>query len=410
MLHISFNLRHENINKKGLAPVRLIISYNSLIIRKMVPSVRVLPKDWQNERIKTNLKNEPYNFHLEYNFILDEIDAKVKALYRQSLIAGKSLSKDDIINCLDNKTSSKVAMDLFSALDEFVYTHRAVRAHSTIKKYNSCIQFIKDFENATGFGLGFESIDQVFLETFRDYAFLKRNTMNNYYSKLIAFIKTFMNWALDREYHNNVEFRKFKRTEDNIEVIFLTIDELMTLYHHDFESRRLSAVRDIYCFGCFTGLRFSDLSTLQNSNIFEDHIQLTIQKSKRTDHRIPLNKMAKKILKKYTGTVYEPLPRISGQKFNQYIKECCEEIGMDQPINITRYVGQKRIDKTAPKYSLITSHTARKTFVTNSLILGMNERVLKNITGHKDDVSFMKYLKIAEDFKRNEMNNTWDKL
>jgi integrase len=376
----------------------------------MVPSIRVLPKDWQNGRIKHNLKNEAYNYHVEYNLILDEIEAKLNRLYRQSLLSGKKLSKNDILDCIDDNTPTTVEIDFFSALDEFVQTHISVRAKSTITKYKSCIEFIKDFENYERFGLGFETINKQFLESFRDYAFLKRDTMNNYYSKLIAFIKTFMNWALDRGYHNNVEFRKFKRMEDDIEVIYLTMDELLTLYNHDFESRRLSNVRDIYCFGCFTGLRFSDLNNMRMANIYEDHIRLTIKKSKTTGHIIPLNKWAKEILEKYKGTIYEPLPRISGQKFNEYIKECCEDVGLNELTTISRFIGQKRIDRTVPKSQLITSHTARKTFVTNSLILGMNERVLKNITGHKDDASFKKYLKIAEDFKQIEMNKAWDKI
>lgn len=410
MLQISFNLRHENANRLGLVPVRLIVSHQNGLIRKTVPSVRILPKDWANERIRANPKNEAYNYHIEYNLILDELESRIKMRYRQSLLEGRALTKEDLINCIENREVTVVKQSFFSALDEFVETHKAVRAKGTLTKYRSCIKFIKDFEAHSGFGLGFETIDRRFLEAFRDYSFLEKGTMNNYYGKLIAFIKTFMNWSLDRGYHNNQEFKKFKRTEDNIEVIFLTMDELMALYRHEFRSKRLSKVRDIYCFGCFTGLRYSDLNNLKASNIYGDHIRLTIQKSKSTDHHIPLNRLAREILERYKGTIYEPLPRISGQKFNEYIKDCCEKIGLDQPTTITRFVGQKRIDRTVPKYKLITSHTARKTFVTNSLVLGMNERVLKNITGHKDDASFMKYLKIAEDFKRNEMDRTWDKI
>ena len=60
------------------------------------------------------------------------------------------------------------------------------------------------------------------------------------------------------------------------------------------------------------------------------------------------------------------------------------------------------------KHDLITSHTARKTFVTNSLVLGMKEMVVRNITGHKDEASFKRYVDIAEDFKQKEMDNTWN--
>ncbi|UWX55735.1 hypothetical protein NYZ99_04735 [Maribacter litopenaei] len=68
------------------------------------------------------------------------------------------------------------------------------------------------------------------------------------------------------------------------------------------------------------------------------------------------------------------------------------------------------MDKTLPKWKLITSHTARKTFVTNSLVLGMKEMVVRNITGHRKEESFRRYVKIAEDLKKSEMDNTWGKV
>jgi hypothetical protein len=40
----------------------------------------------------------------------------------------------------------------------------------------------------------------------------------------------------------------------------------------------------------------------------------------------------------------------------------------------------------------------------------MNVKTIKGITGHKKDSVFNKYLKIAEDFKNVEMENTWNKL
>ena len=184
----------------------------------------------------------------------------------------------------------------------------------------------------------------------------------------------------------------------------------MTLYNYDFELEKHARVRDFYCFGCFTGLRFSDLKNLRPSNISENEIKLNIQKTKTIDHRIPLNEYAKAILKKYEDTIWEPLPVISSQKFNKFIKECCQIVKIDTPTSITRYIGTRRLDKTVPKYDLITSHTARKTFVTNSLMLGMKEMVVRNITGHKKEETFRRYVKIAESLKQEEMSKAWGKI
>lgn len=219
-----------------------------------------------------------------------------------------------------------------------------------------------------------------------------------------------MSWGEERNYHTNTQYSKFKASEEEIEVIFLNTEELMTLYNFDFKSDRLSKVRDFYCFGCFTGLRFSDIQNLKPSNINDDYIKLNIKKTKQTDHVIPLNKFSQGILDKYKDTPFEPLPSISSQKLNKYIKECCKEIGLDTPVTITRYVGSQRIDTTMPKYELITSHTARKTFAAVSLILGMTERFVKSVTGYKRDASFNRYVKIAEQEVKKQMENTWDNL
>ncbi len=59
---------------------------------------------------------------------------------------------------------------------------------------------------------------------------------------------------------------------------------------------------------------------------------------------------------------------------------------------------------------MITNHTERKTFITNSIVLGMNTKTIKDITGHKKDSVFNKYVKISEEFKKLEMDRTWDNI
>lgn len=411
-MQYSFTLRKDKVNKDGLIPVRLLISINGDRVRRNVSKVKTSLKDWKNERIKPNSKSDPYNYHIEYNEILDELEIKLKAINRYALLNKIPMNIEYVLEKLDDKSFSNkdISKTFFNSFEEFIETNRSVRAQGTITKYNSVLNFLKDFSNDKGYSLRFDTINVSFYERFRDYCFNERNTLNNYFGKLISIVKTFMNWSYQRGYHDNTEFKNFKAPQDRIEVIYLTMDELMALFNHDFESKRLKHVRDFYCFGCFTGLRFSDIKNLKSSNIFDDYLELNIVKTKTIGHRIPLNNYAIQILNKYKNTLYEPLPKISGQKFNEYIKECCEKVKINTPINITRYIGKKRVDKVLPKHKLITSHTARKTFVTNSLVLGMKEMVVKNITGHKDDASFKRYVEIAEDFKKNEMDNTWNKL
>ncbi len=411
-MQVSFTLRKDKINKDGFIPVRMLITINGKRIRRNVKNVKAKEKDWKNQRIKPNLKSEIYNYHVEYNKELDDIETKVKLIYRHALLNNVPLTKEHILDKLDsdNFGTNNLAPAFFDSFQEFIETNKTTKAKGTIKKYVSCKNFIQDFDTAKNYNLRFDTVSINFYEDFRDYAFNERNTLNNYFGRIISVLKTFMNWSFDRKYHENLEFKKFKTVSNTIEVIYLTMDELMTLYNYQFDSKRLEHVRDFYCFGCFTGLRFSDIKQLRSSNVFKDHIRLNIQKTKSIDHKIPLNNYAKAILDKYKDTLYEPLPAISTQKFNKYIKECCQIVKINTPMNITRYIGQRRVDKELPKYELITSHTARKTFVTNSLILGMKEMIVRNITGHQDESSFKRYVEIADDFKKKEMDDTWNKI
>lgn len=411
-MQLTFVTRQDKQNMDGTMPVRAIITFSGKRIRKTLKGVKVLPQHWKNQRIKPNLKTEVYNNHIEFNKDIEQFREKVVTIFRYFHLNDLPMDIQLFEEKLHDETFGKnaIAPQFFESLNEFIESSRSTKANSTIKKYNTVRGFLMQFQSHCNYKLHFDNINIQFYEKFRDYCFEERNTLNNYFGKLITIIKTFMNWSFDRGYHQNLEYKKFKRTEDNIEIIYLTMEELMALYNYDFNTKRLEHVRDTYCFGCFTGLRFSDLFRLQPANIFSDHIRLNIVKTKSIDHTIPLNNFAKQILEKYKSTVFEPFPKISGQKFNVYIKECCQIAGIDTPMNITRFIGQKRVDKILPKHQLITSHTARKTFVTNSLVLGMKEMVVRNITGHKDEASFKRYVDIAEDFKQKEMDSTWNKI
>ncbi|WP_435315390.1 tyrosine-type recombinase/integrase [Cellulophaga fucicola] len=412
-MQVSFYLDKSNLDKNGEASVFYSLTFENTRIRKKVKGIKVKPNHWvlKSQRVKTPLKSEAYNHHIEYNKILDEKEGSFKKLIRYILLNNITPTKDFVLEKINsNLDSVKLTHTFFESFYEFIETSKSTKVPRTIKSYTTTLNFLKSFEEANNLKITFDSIDNSFFEKLQDFTFLEKKNKNSYLAFIVKVLKTFLNWAYDREYHSNLKYKKFKAREDETEIIYLTMDELMKLYYFEFESARLSHVRDVYCFNAFSGLRISDTSTLKPSNIFKDHISITIKKTRAANTKIPLNKFTKEILSRYKDTIYEPLPIISDQKFNKYIKECCQKVGINTPITITRYIGQKRLDKTVPKFQLITSHTARKTFVTNSLILGMKEMVIRNITGHKKEESFRRYVKIAEDFKKQEMDNTWNKI
>jgi len=101
------------------------------------------------------------------------------------------------------------------------------------------------------------------------------------------------------------------------------------------------------------------------------------------------------------------LPVISSQKFNQYIKDCCEKAEIAQPFTIHWFVGNKKKSLTQPKCKFITSHTARKTFITNSLLLRMEPKAIKKIANIKKGAVLDKYMNVTIAFTDEQMDKAW---
>ena len=404
-----FELRKDKMNKNGLIPIRIVITAGKIKIRKNLQNVKTLIEDWdeKNEVVRNHKKNPFYEIYHESNVAIHQAKEKLESI-KDFFRYNKIPFAEDIFLEKFDKEEVSIAIDFFEAFTEFINVSKHTKAQGTITKYTTVKNFLDHFKEFTKYPIRFDTINQRFEEKFMEYAFEEKKTLNNYYGKLISIIKTFMNWSFDRGYHNNIEFKKLKRVENEIEVIFLEKEELFKLYKHDFKNEKLNKSRDFFCFGCFTGLRHSDIKNMDQANIYDDYIQLTLIKTKTINHRIELNIYAKAILDKYKGTIYEPLPKISSQKLNKNIQDCCEIIKLNSDVTITRHIGTKRITKNFKKYELITSHVARKTFVTNSLIFGMNERILREMTHHKDEKSFKRYVDISNFQKNKEMNNTWN--
>jgi len=196
------------------------------------------------------------------------------------------------------------------------------------------------------------------------------------------------------------------------EIIFLTEDELKRFIDADLSNnKRLEKVRDLFVFGCLTGGRFSDYSTMTKANIIEydDNTKVLYFRPKKTGGKelyIPLHHVAEKILIKHDYNI----PSISNQKFNDYLKELSELLEIDSEIKKVTFYGKENVKTVYKKYELITSHVARKTFVTLSLISGIRPAVVKSASGHISDSSFARYVGLSNSMTKNEFSIGWSKM
>ncbi len=230
-----------------------------------------------------------------------------------------------------------------------------------------------------------------FLETTKGYAV---NTIG----ARIKELKLFMNESYERGLHSNLDFRskRFSKPSEETNAIYLSEAELKAIYDFDFsDNEKLDRVRDLFIIASYTGLRYSDLSSLTTNNINEGNDTINV-KTRKTGQMVvlPIHTFIRQILRKYNN---EFPKAISNQKFNDYIKEVVKKVGVDEEIPVQRKKRDLCYVEKIPKYELITSHTARRSFATNAYLADIPAISIMKITGHKTEAAFMKYIKISEE-------------
>lgn len=230
----------------------------------------------------------------------------------------------------------------------------------------------------------------------------------------MSFVRWFLRWACSNNYYNGILHEQYKPRFKGIdckEVIFLSWEELQTFLNYKFPENRnsLSCVRDVFCFCCFTGLRYSDVARLRPCDIkrtAKPFISIVTQKTQ-DRLQIELNKYALQILDKYKNICFPKgiaLPVISNVKMNEYLKEAGEIAGINEPTRIVYYKGNKRYEEVLPKYALLTTHCGRRTFVVNALRIGIPAPVIMEWTGHSSFKAMKPYMKIVDAAKAENMS------
>jgi len=180
----------------------------------------------------------------------------------------------------------------------------------------------------------------------------------------------------------------------------------MLLYNFDFDHDYLNRAKDLFCIGCFSGQRFSDYSVFE---IADYKAGMIIKRAEKTESfsYIPVdaNPRLKALLDKYEWTI----PKITNQKFNEYIKEACKIVGINDLVKKTVYRGTEKDIDIYEKWELISSHTARRTFITLALQRGMTYKAVMKITGIKKIEILMLYDKVDDKELINQVSRVFGK-
>ena len=451
-----FNVKPE-VNKKGEAPLRV-----SLFIRgtRMMQSIgfTINPEAWSqsSQAVKKGYKNLAGRDWIEINTRISDITKHFQTyeltLAEKPTVEQLSLELQRVIKSSDAQLAAvhtgETDIDKLQAIGDEAQT----KASQTKEKpaYSYVDEYLKSRAREVSWTLETAKMNKTFkthlgrfskkvplsyfnkkgLNEFIDYlrftAELEDSSVRKQYKNLAAFL----NWCQDHNYADLPDVAKFHPVFKTPAkpVIFLNQDELMTLYNYEvpasgtvvtlrdmsgreyektvLEPGALAKTRDLFCFCAFTSLRYSDMANVHRYDIQDGVLSVTTQKTN-ARLQIKLNSYAQAILDKYKDQQFPgdlALPVISNQKMNQYLKEICELCGFNTPIHITGFRRGQRYDITVPKYSEVSTHCGRKTFICFMLSIGVSPQVVMKFTGHADYKSMKPYIDIAEKAKSDAMD------
>ncbi|CAL2085202.1 tyrosine-type recombinase/integrase [Tenacibaculum sp. 190524A02b] len=407
----SFFLRKPKDDKETLI---LLSSYFKTEKKKFVYSTgeTIHPNEWDFDNRQPNSLIGRSSKSVNHRSIKLQLDryanffTYITDLYKNT---NQEITREKIRKEFD-KEFKKVAVSknkFYDAYDDFMdYKIKNQEwSKSTIKRYYNIKNILEEFEEKKNYKLTFSRITDKFYTEFTDFCMNDKGHINNTFTRNVGLVKTFLFWALKQGYTYKADFIDFKKKPKVItNQIALKKEDLEHILKQDY-SEKLERVRDVFVFSCVTGMRFGELKLISRSNVFSDFLLLKEEKgtTKKT-RNIPLNEIAQFLLRKYD---YE-LPLITNQKHNDYIKEVFKEAGYTHDVEKTSTRGKEVIREVMPFYERVSSHTARRTFITMMKRKGKSDKLIAEISGHNDMKTLNQYYQVADDEVKEAVKDTFD--
>ncbi|MCH2488705.1 MAG: site-specific integrase [Flavobacteriales bacterium] len=396
-ISILYLLQKNRTNQQGNCPIRCRITYFSK--RKIFSTgLFINPDFWNSKKQKAFPPNQENDY---INSQLSLISQKIKKAFLLLQVQEKDFDVNDVYQVYKGKNTKKnksflEVMELHnSRIEKLVGIEYAPKYYQKWKGMHTLLSgFIKKTYNRSDFLLG--KLTLKFLDDIDFYMKSEKNHKQITINKCIQRVRQVVRYAISEGYLEKDPFILYKPKRYKKEVVYLTKEELELVEKHKFAQMRLEQVRDMFIFCCYTGLAYAEMSNLKSKHIvtgFDGKEWIKMHRKKTgKDFSVPLLEKPIQIIEKYGDTKTEKiLPKISNQKFNSYIKEICEIVGIEKNIS---------------------HHIARKTFATTVLLYNdVPMEIVSELLGHsKIQTTQQHYGKIVQKKVSEEMSKLTSKL
>lgn len=399
-IHVTFIPRTSKVRSNGKVPIYMRIAVNGRRV-ELSTSRTIDPKRWDSSRHRVKGSKPDAR---AINNHLNRMEHAAFSAQTELLQEGKEVTAKSIKLRITGKDQVQKTL-----LEVFKEHNRKMKslvgkdyAEATFKKYRTALQHVEDFlqQEYGDTQYTIDNVDLSFIEGFEYY--LKTKPKNpcshNSTMKYLSHLKKIINIALKKGWLKADPFEGYNKKYAQKDPVFLSQDELNRIEKKQFDIERLSRIRDVFIFSCYTGLSFSDAQKLTQNDIKQDkngELYLHLPRTK-TDKasKIMLLPKAIEIINRYKGDPETQkgnlLPMISNQKTNAYLKEIADIAGVDKKL---------------------TFHSARHTFATTvTLENGVPIETVQEILGHSQLKTTMHYARVTPGKVNSDMKALRDKL
>lgn len=396
---ILFYIKRAKVNNLGVCPIYTRVTVNAKRF-EFSTNKYINPDKWSSEGSKvkgTNEEARTINSHLDY--LKNQVLEAEKKLFKKDISITSENLKNELFGFSETKRMLvPIFQDHNNKIKELVgkeYAPGTLERYTTSLKHT--IEFMQWKYNVSDIDI--TKIDHAFIADYEFWLRSVRNCANNTAVKYIKNFNKIIKICLANDWLDKNPFANYKSKVKEVERVYLNEDEIQTIIEKDFKTERLSLVRDIFLFSCFTGLAYIDVKNLTKSHISygidgEQWIFTHRQKTESAS-KIPILPVTQIIIDKYENHPQclnedKLLPILSNQKMNAYLKEIA---------------GVCEIEKE------LTFHIARHTFATTvTLTNGVPIESVSKMLGHKNLRTTQHYAKVLDRKVSEDMKILKDKF
>jgi integrase len=389
-------------SKSDNANIYIQFSINRKQVYKRKTGFVINSKDWSED------KAQPIQKNTELKAIkskLDKLANFINDAYNTSVSTGEHITGDWLqlqIDFFNNKVQV-IELDVLTNytqkyIDEAPFKQNAKNGTGLSA---GRVQNLKLFKNTItryevevlkGKNVLIKNVNLKFAELFKSWLFSQKYSIN-YIGKNIDNLKTICLDAYKNDIETSTQLKNIKSISENKapeQIIYLSEDEQELIKNAPIIREAVLNARKWLLLGCLIGQRGGDLLNITEKNIKElNGIKIIELKQQKTGKlvAIPLLPEALEIIE--SGLPY----KISLARYNEYIKDVCQEAGINEMITgrIKETSRNATTIETKPKYKFITSHVSRRSFATN-FYGRIPTPVLMNITAHGTEKMFLSYI------------------